>query len=43
VTRTEHREVADAAVWLCSDKASFVTGQALTADGGFTARRRLAM
>jgi len=32
------REVAQAAVWLCSDAASFVTGAALSADGGFAAR-----
>ena len=31
-------EIAEAVVWLCSDKASFVTGQSLTADGGFTAQ-----
>jgi NAD(P)-dependent dehydrogenase (short-subunit alcohol dehydrogenase family) len=30
-------EIADAVVWLLSDKASFVTGTALLADGGFTA------
>jgi 3-hydroxybutyrate dehydrogenase len=29
-------EIAAAAVWLCSDQASFVTGQALPADGGYT-------
>ena len=27
-------EVADAVVWLCSDAASFVTGHALSVDGG---------
>jgi NAD(P)-dependent dehydrogenase (short-subunit alcohol dehydrogenase family) len=32
------KEVAEAAVWLCSDAASFVTGAALSADGGFAAR-----
>ncbi|HTY86833.1 MAG TPA: SDR family oxidoreductase [Candidatus Acidoferrum sp.] len=31
-------EIAEAVVWLCSDKASFVTGQSLTVDGGFTAK-----
>jgi NAD(P)-dependent dehydrogenase (short-subunit alcohol dehydrogenase family) len=31
-------EVAEAAVWLCSDAASFVTGQALPVDGGFLAQ-----
>lgn len=30
-------EVAEAVVWLCSDAASFVTGHAMTVDGGFTA------
>jgi NAD(P)-dependent dehydrogenase (short-subunit alcohol dehydrogenase family) len=29
-------EVAAAAVWLCSDAASFVTGHALAVDGGWT-------
>ncbi|MBR54800.1 short chain dehydrogenase [Candidatus Poribacteria bacterium] len=29
-------EIAEAVVWLCSDSASFVTGQVLTADGGYT-------
>jgi NAD(P)-dependent dehydrogenase (short-subunit alcohol dehydrogenase family) len=31
-------EVAQAAVWLCSDAASFVTGAALPVDGGMTAQ-----
>jgi NAD(P)-dependent dehydrogenase (short-subunit alcohol dehydrogenase family) len=31
-------EVAEAVVWLCSNKASFVTGHSLTVDGGFTAQ-----
>lgn len=30
-------EIAEAVVWLCSDRAGFVTGEALTADGGYTA------
>lgn len=31
-------EVAEAVVWLCSGKASFVTGHSLIVDGGFTAQ-----
>lgn len=30
-------EIASAVTWLCSDDASYVVGQSLTADGGFTA------
>jgi NAD(P)-dependent dehydrogenase (short-subunit alcohol dehydrogenase family) len=30
----EPREVAETVVWLCSDAASFVTGAAITVDGG---------
>jgi NAD(P)-dependent dehydrogenase (short-subunit alcohol dehydrogenase family) len=31
-------EIAEAVLWLCSDKASFVTGLSLSADGGWTAQ-----
>jgi NAD(P)-dependent dehydrogenase (short-subunit alcohol dehydrogenase family) len=31
-------EIADAVVWLCSERASFITGQAIAVDGGFVAR-----
>jgi NAD(P)-dependent dehydrogenase (short-subunit alcohol dehydrogenase family) len=31
-------EIAEAAVWLTSDAASFVTGQVLNVDGGYTAQ-----
>ena len=34
--RTE--EIADAVLWLCSDPASFVVGQSIAVDGGFTMR-----
>ena len=31
-------EIAEAAMWLCSDRSSFTTGQAIAIDGGFSAR-----
>lgn len=31
------RDIAEMAVWLCSDAAAFVTGQCFTVDGGLTA------
>ena len=31
-------EVAGAVVWLCSDAASFVTGHAMSVDGGYVAQ-----
>ncbi len=31
-------EIAEACVWLCSDKSSYVTGASIEVDGGFTAR-----
>jgi NAD(P)-dependent dehydrogenase (short-subunit alcohol dehydrogenase family) len=31
-------EPAEAAAWLCSDRASFVTGEAMACDGGFLSR-----
>jgi NAD(P)-dependent dehydrogenase (short-subunit alcohol dehydrogenase family) len=34
----EPEEVADAVVWLCSDRASFVNGHALAVDGGALAQ-----
>jgi len=30
-------EIAEAVLWMCSDRASFMTGQALVMDGGFMA------
>jgi len=32
------KEIADACVWLCSEKSSFVTGSSIRVDGGFTAQ-----
>lgn len=29
-------EIGDAAVWLCSEEASFVTGESMVVDGGYT-------
>jgi NAD(P)-dependent dehydrogenase (short-subunit alcohol dehydrogenase family) len=29
-------EIAEAVVWMCSDKASFMTGAAQVVDGGYT-------
>lgn len=34
----EPMEIAEAVVWLCSDEASFVTGHALSVDGGWVAQ-----
>ena len=34
----EPEEIANAAVWLCLDEASFVTGLAMPVDGGFVAQ-----
>jgi NAD(P)-dependent dehydrogenase (short-subunit alcohol dehydrogenase family) len=31
-------EIAEAVVWLCSDRASFVTGHNMVVDGAFTAQ-----
>lgn len=31
-------EIAEAAVWLCSDAASFVTGLPMPVDGGYMAQ-----
>lgn len=30
------KEIAQTVLWLCSDKASFITGQAIAVDGGWT-------
>jgi NAD(P)-dependent dehydrogenase (short-subunit alcohol dehydrogenase family) len=29
-------DVAQAALWLCTDEARFITGQSILVDGGFT-------
>jgi NAD(P)-dependent dehydrogenase (short-subunit alcohol dehydrogenase family) len=34
----EPSEIADAVIWLCSERSSFVTGHALAVDGGFVVR-----
>ena len=31
-------EIADAVLWLCSQAASYVTGQSISVDGGFVMR-----
>ncbi len=33
----EPKEIAGAVLWLCSEEASFMLGQSITVDGGFTA------
>lgn len=34
----EPEDVAEAALWLCSDASSFITGQVIKVDGGYTAQ-----
>jgi NAD(P)-dependent dehydrogenase (short-subunit alcohol dehydrogenase family) len=33
----EPKEIAGVVLWLCSEEASFMLGQSVTVDGGFTA------
>jgi NAD(P)-dependent dehydrogenase (short-subunit alcohol dehydrogenase family) len=33
----EPEEMAETVIWLCSDAASFITGQIISVDGGMTA------
>ncbi len=39
----EPEEIARTALFLCSDDASFITGQAIAVDGGFTVGHRMMM
>jgi NAD(P)-dependent dehydrogenase (short-subunit alcohol dehydrogenase family) len=34
----ETKEISEAIAWLCSDKASYVTGHAIVLDGGLRAK-----
>lgn len=37
--RATSQEIAEAIVWLCSDRASYITGHTLPVDGGLSALR----